>query len=105
MVVFLGLETGGIFTIDWVATGSFCVGITGGSDSDWNPDPLSDSSGVDSTNSSAKSSSSMGGVVGFAFHLDGVLNKGGSDSGHLGCWDGGAGCCRGGGGEGSVLGG
>ena len=70
MVVCLGLETGGTLTVDRVATNSFCVGIGGGSNLDWDPDsnPPSDSGGVDSSNSSSESSSSMGGVGGFVFH-------------------------------------
>ena len=87
MVVCLGLETSGTLTIDRVANGSFCDRIQGGSDLDWDldPDPLSDSSGVDSVDSSSDSSSSMGGTVGFAFHLVGGLDEGGGSSDRLGC--------------------
>ena len=55
--------------MDLVGTNSFLTGIRGGSDldPDSDPDSLSDSSGVDSAEFSFESSSSMGGVAGFAF--------------------------------------
>ena len=70
VVVCLGLETGGILTVDQVATGSFRVGIGGGLDLDWDPDldPISDCGGMDSVDSSSKSSNMMEGIGGFVFH-------------------------------------
>ena len=77
---------------------------------DWVPDsyPPFDPGGVDFVDSSFESSSLMGGIDGFAFHLAGGRAEDGDGAGQLGCWDGGAVCCcgggGGGGGGGSILG-
>ena len=70
-----------------MATGSFWVGtgVVSDFDSDMDPDPLSESGGVDFAKFSSESSNSMGGVTGFAFRRLGGLKAGCGGAGHLGC--------------------
>ena len=78
-----------------MATGSFRVGIGVRLDSDSNTDPdlLSESGEVDSAKSSSESSTSIGGVAGFAFRWFGGLEGSGGSVDRFGCWGGGVGYC------------
>ena len=77
------LDTSWALLVDQVVTGSLWTGIGGGSESDWIPDPSppSDPGGVVFADSSSKSSSLMGGIIGFAFcFIGGWVEDGGGAS-------------------------
>ena len=77
----MDLDTGGTLRVDQVVISSLRVGIRGGLELNWVPDPSPSSNpgGMDFADSSSKSSSLMGGVDGFAFCLvgGGVKDGGG----------------------------